>query len=821
MNFYTVLSVLQLSAAVTLIHAHDGPVDFGRTLHVNNASIKRLRDTSSKASKVFFVAEEIKVATELAAEVTSDVAAKTGMKRGFNILTGKSYKSNLDASMPYLLEDIHVNTGAKAPKVFKPQVDYFSSDYVLQKSTDDVYFSYDYVLPKSDKVVENFSYDFLQSKSSKTYVSDILSYDFAGSSTDAASMSFDFTSGQPPLMFPTLLPTASWIDGQADDAVGDKPSGTNLDVSEDITNEGEEPALDSFGRLVFEYLSQCSGANLVTDSCLVSGTIYYLTSYEFANDGTGALNKTSGRFLQSMGENECIPPEVDVAFLEFIVNTSKKQCDVIQSTVSETEYEDTLKAFTTIFDSKSCWASLCDESSNPSDLFFKILFEEAAKCAGVIIDDVPQCVLNHIFDMIFMTDDVGVGRVRRALQESSSCEPPTTSEIGYFVTFLLTEAVATCGAAGVNIDATDLDNAFDSLIKIFGASKCWGVEECEENDDNHSSNADDFTDDDDEAILTIDGTRCYFEQVNATSLRAIDLTYFYILETASTKEEDALASLEAIERSFVLFVCGIDTRRSLEDTTVAEAQVYADISTDPKVVAVDSNPLDMISTDYGCKAKSSDALGCMVIEGTLSLLVPSWQDVNLDADIMSRAYNEELGNVFANLRVDDPNIIAVEYIGQDTTSLSSPENLNAATGSDESNTQSVSALFTSILIGLSGSLVAMAVLFVGLNRVKKTAEDPIHPDEKAVDDDSDAHQTSDITYSNSCDDRSELSSLSPTNRYSPEHVVVVNEPAKKHFILAENEEANWRRLGISGHVQATASLEEVYEEDSVVEEQSI
>jgi hypothetical protein len=223
----------------------------------------------------------------------------------------------------------------------------------------------------------------------------------------------------------------------------------------------------------------------------------------------------------------------------------------------------------------------------------------------------------------------------------------------------------------------------------------------------------------------------------------------------------------------------------------------------------------------GCNAKSSDAQGCIVIEGTLSLLVPSRQDVTLDAGIMSRAYNEELGSVFANLRVIDPNILAVEYIGLDTSSLSSLDNLNAATASNESNTQNDPSLFTSILIGLSGSLVVIAALFAGLHRVKKHGEDPIHPDKTAVDDDSDAHQTSDITYSNSCDDRSELSSLSPTNRYSPERVAVVSDPVKKHFILAEKEEANWRRLGISGPSPATASLEEVYEEDSAVEDQSI
>jgi hypothetical protein len=245
MKLCTILSVFQLGTAVAVVRADDDPVDFGRSLHVDKASIKRLRDTSSKASKVFFVAEEIKVATELAAEVTSDVATKTGKTRGFNTLTGKGYKSNLDVSVPYLVEEIYAGTSAKAPKVLKSQVDYFSYDYVPAKSAKDAYFSYDYVLPNSDKDVNNFSYDFFQSKSSKAYVTDFMSYDFAGPSTDADSMSFDFAGDQPPFQSPTLLPTASWIDVQTDD------DETNIDEAKNQTKE-EEPALDNFGRLVFE-----------------------------------------------------------------------------------------------------------------------------------------------------------------------------------------------------------------------------------------------------------------------------------------------------------------------------------------------------------------------------------------------------------------------------------------------------------------------------------------------------------------------------------------------------------------------------------------
>jgi hypothetical protein len=139
---------------------------------------------------------------------------------------------------------------------------------------------------------------------------------------------------------------------------------------------------------------------------------------------------------------------------------------------------------------------------------------------------------------------------------------------------------------------------------------------------------------------------------------------------------------------------------------------------------------------------------------------------------------------------------------------------------NQSNSQGSDA-FTSIAIGLGGLLVAIGVVTVGLNKVKKNTEDPIHPDEKPLDDDSEGLQTSDLTYTNSLE--SDSSSIAS---YLPDQCAIVKDKITKHFILAEEEEASWRRLGITPSIRTSTSLEEVYEEDSCiddscVEEQSI
>lgn len=230
----------------------------------------------------------------------------------------------------------------------------------------------------------------------------------------------------------------------------------------------------------------------------------------------------------------------------------------------------------------------------------------------------------------------------------------------------------------------------------------------------------------------------------------------------------------------------------------------------------DLTPCTIQITD-GCTPKSPEAERCFVIEGSLTVLVPSSQDGSLDEELKSLLYNDELEYLFNRMHVEDPNVIAIEYVGHDASSLSSFGNVGAVNGAGETNEGS--GVFTSVIIGISGSLVAIAAVVAATKKVQKI-DDPVIPGEKGLDDQSEAQRTSDLTYSNSLDDHSEVSSLSPTNRYCPERVAVVNDSITKHFILAEEEESNWKRLGIHSAVNESNQLLEVYEED-VIEEQSI
>ena len=251
---------------------------------------------------------------------------------------------------------------------------------------------------------------------------------------------------------------------------------------------------------------------------------------------------------------------------------------------------------------RSCWAQLCDESSSPSDLFFRLLFEDVAKCAGVDTTVIHPCILNSIFDTIFSTDNEDIGQLRRALEDTSSCDQPNSAEIDLFVSMVLKEADATCDA-----NTGDFGMAFDALTKIFGASTCWGgAEDCSEGSD--LANDSYAYDDDFQLTITMDGTVCEFGgSSEGLATRTIDLSYYYLIETKSNSDENITASIQALERSLIRLVCGMERRRSLEhDDAYDDAFVY------PIVLAVDSNPLDTVSSE--CKFKA-----CMLLVSLLSV----------------------------------------------------------------------------------------------------------------------------------------------------------------------------------------------------------
>ena len=189
----------------------------------------------------------------------------------------------------------------------------------------------------------------------------------------------------------------------------------------------------------------------------------------------------------------------------------------------------------------------------------------------------------------------------------------------------------------------------------------------------------------------------------------------------------------------------------------------------------------------------------------MSILVPSSQDESLDYKLQLLYYEEELRYLYDDLRVEDPNVISIEYVGPNASSSSSIDKVSEINATP-SNLQEESDVVPSIVIGLGGFLLAVGALIASINKFQRNSDDPIHADDKEIDHVSDAQHTSDLTYSNSLEDRSELSSFSLMNRYCLERAAVV---------LAEEEESNWQRLGINSE-----SILEVFEED-IAEEDSI
>lgn len=198
--------------------------------------------------------------------------------------------------------------------------------------------------------------------------------------------------------------------------------------------------------------------------------------------------------------------------------------------------------------------------------------------------EIPPCVQSHIFGIIFTSEDPSVGRVRRSLaKESSSCEPPSMEELIPFVTFLLTGAPTACD------DITfDRSVVYESLLKIFGSSDCWGIDDCNVDDDIVTQYP--YDEEDWWPVVTMDGTVCDLEPYSdPLSTRTVDLSYFYLFEAASGTDEEVIASIQGIERSFITYVCGLERRRSLEQAN--------DDSYEYSIISVDSNPLDNVSSD--------------------------------------------------------------------------------------------------------------------------------------------------------------------------------------------------------------------------------
>lgn len=147
---------------------------------------------------------------------------------------------------------------------------------------------------------------------------------------------------------------------------------------------------------------------------------------------------------------------------------------------------------------------------------------------------------------------------------------------------------------------------------------------------------------------------------------------------------------------------------------------------------------------------------------------------------------EEMFDVFSS--VEDSNIVSLEYIGSDPSSLMTRADLQEEVAASDDST----SLFKIIAIG--ASVVTLFMLIVGAWKMKGKDDNDVTLDGKPIDDKSLAVETAAMTAltgltsaSGSADDTSsDISSTTDAKEFYK----------NKAFVLAEEEEGNWRNLGI-------------------------
>jgi len=263
----------------------------------------------------------------------------------------------------------------------------------------------------------------------------------------------------------------------------------------------------NYFNIAVKYIEQCAGLDLNMTTCLASSTMDAFTargaaSSEPSHDDDYHGQSSGQRFLQTSSDdddNECIPPELDELTMRYMIGESKQQCMSNGLVISDQEFEDTVGDFMDFFGAQNCWVALCEEESNPSAIFLKIMFEEIAQCAGAELDFNP-CLLDQIFEIIFSSDDPDgtFDGVRRKLEHSlgspgKSDEPsdpcadqPNDAELYFAVSLMLAGAQEQCMEMGETFEAGEVDKAGSELFKLFSAQQCWGTpSDCNDHHDEH------------------------------------------------------------------------------------------------------------------------------------------------------------------------------------------------------------------------------------------------------------------------------------------------------------------------------------------------
>lgn len=514
-----------------------------------------------------------------------------------------------------------------------------------------------------------------------------MSYSFAN--LDFSMLTSEFSMPVPSTPPPTSFPSKGSGGNGGGGDTGDDSGGDSGGASPSPTPRHHQP--NNFHEVIFKYLSVCTGVELEMD-CLTSTTIDALSTMH----GGEATRARARRFLgteitmeptpsnvrvtRSPTVSEVTPsptqapptpfptpfptstatmiptspptdqcrPEVNEADLLSILTTSKQECIDSGSPISDETFQSTLSSFLAIFDkSNTCWDSLCGDSDPTSDLFFKILFDQASECANVVLT-VEECILDHILEVVFhsVASEESGRRVRRSLQDS--CCEPTESDLNFYASYLLLSADAACAEKGsVEISTDEWNKATEDLVKLFGARECWGVEPCEEEGDGVvgqevptpsptdnngaisaiSGDSEDVLPYYDGPILSEDGEVCTLttDSYAPEAVRSLELSFYYQVETTS----DSL-DLGLIERALIALVCDdAGNERRLNEL-------------ETEVIAVDASPGDVISDE--CEYLSSwiaclhtlDLISHFLLHSFLRLMCPLQPRSKLPSDQRSR-----------------------------------------------------------------------------------------------------------------------------------------------------------------------------------------
>eukprot|EP00804_Cyclotella_cryptica_P013363 CCRYP_005136-RD/>CCRYP_005136-RD protein AED:0.04 eAED:0.04 QI:1304/1/1/1/0.8/0.66/6/293/1173 len=281
------------------------------------------------------------------------------------------------------------------------------------------------------------------------------------------------------------------------------PSHLSLSNNTSKKSDGYNP-----GNIVLDFMGQCTGVAIEKESCLVSTTLATLMSRDTSIDNS--LQNDDG----SVQTDGCSPPDVPEDELLAVMTTSRAQCTVSGLPIADKEFESTLSAFQSVISNSTCFEAMCDQFTNPSIEFIDMMFDEAARCAHVLLD-FDQCIHDNLLEIMFLwggsSDNAFDGNetsFRRSLQavidgNDTSCKKPNEHQLHMEATWMLDAAQRSC--SNVTFSTSDFDKAVSDLVTIFGTPQCFGETDCYDdntlnstvmnmNDDTYVDNASDGLD---------------------------------------------------------------------------------------------------------------------------------------------------------------------------------------------------------------------------------------------------------------------------------------------------------------------------------------